>query len=110
MNVYEEAHRLADAVKESNEFKEFDSLRSEIEKDESMNSMLKDFQRMQLEIQAKQLSGEKLEQEMFSQLQNLYTMISSKPKAAEYLQAEARFSIMIKDVVEILGDVIKIKM
>ena len=30
-------------------------------------------------------------------------------QAAEYLQAEARFSIMIKDVFEILSDVINIK-
>lgn len=91
MNVYEEAHSLARAVKESNEFIEFDRLRKEMEKDDQLNSMLKDFQRKQLELQAKQMSGEPVDQDMMQQIQGMYTMLASKPQAADYLQAEARF-------------------
>lgn len=110
MNVYEEAHSLARAVKESNEFIEFDRLRKEMEKDDQLNSMLKDFQRKQLELQAKQMSGEPVDQDMMQQIQGMYTMLASKPQAADYLQAEARFSVMMKDVYDILADVINIKL
>ena len=110
MNVYEEAHSLARAVKESNEFIEFDRLRKEMEKDEQTDAMLKDFQRKQLELQARQMSGEAVDQEMMQQMQGMYAMIASKPQAAEYLQAEARFSVMMKDVYDILAEVINIKL
>lgn len=43
------------------------------------------------------------------QIQSMVTMLTAKPQAAQYLQAEARFSIMMKDVSEILADAINIK-
>lgn len=109
MNVYEEAHNLARAIKESNEFKEFDSLKKEVEKDETLYSMLQDVQKKQLELQAKQLSGGGMDPDLMSQIQSMYMMLAGKPQAAQYLQAEARFSIMMKDVGEILADAINIK-
>ena len=56
----------------------------------------------------KQLKGEEVGQEAVAQMQSLYAMMASNPKAAEYMQAEARFAIMMKDVYEILSDVVKV--
>ena len=109
MNVYEEAHNLARAIKDSNEFKEFDTLRKEVEKDEQLSSMLKDFQTKQLQIQPKQMSGDGVDQELMGQLQSMYAMLAAKPQAAQYLQAQMRFSIMMKDVSEILADAMNLK-
>ena len=101
MNVYSSAHELASAIKASNEF-------MDIEQDPTLNQMISDIQKRQIEIQAKQLSGEEIGQEAMAQMQSMYAMMSSNPKAAEYMQAEARFAIMMKDVYEILSDVVKI--
>jgi cell fate (sporulation/competence/biofilm development) regulator YlbF (YheA/YmcA/DUF963 family) len=109
MNVYEEAHDLARAIKESNEFKEFDALRQEVEKDEQLSSMLKDFQMKQIQLQTQQMSGEAMDPSMMGQVQSLYAMLAAKPQAAQYLQAQARFSIMMKDVTEILADAMNLK-
>ena len=99
MNVYEEAHNLARAIKESNEFKEFDRLKKEVDQDPQLSAMLKDLQMKQIQLQTKQMG----------QIQSMVTMLTAKPQAAQYLQAEARFSIMMKDVSEILADAINIK-
>lgn len=106
MNVYDEAHNLAKAIKESNEYIEFDKIRKEVEKDEQLSSMLKDLQAKQLELQAAQMSGKEVDPELASQLQSLSTMIATKPLAAQYMQAETTFSVMINDVFGILGDAI----
>lgn len=108
MNVYSSAHELASAIKASNEFMDYDKLRKEIEQDPTLNQMISDIQKRQIEIQAKQLSGAEIGQEAMAQMQSMYAMMSSNPKAAEYMQAEARFAIMMKDVYEILSDVVKI--
>ncbi len=109
MNVYEEAHDLARAIKESNEFKEFDALRKEVEQDEQLSAMLKDFQMKQLQLQTQQMSGEETDPSIMGQIQSLYAMLAAKPQAAQYLQAQARFSIMMKDVTEILADAMNLK-
>ena len=70
--------------------------------------MIKDIEKRQIEIQTKQLKGEEVGQESVAQMQSLYAMMASNPKAAEYMQAEARFAIMMKDVYEILSDVVKV--
>lgn len=39
-------------------------------------------------------------------VQQLYAIMAKDPLAAQYLQAEMRFSLMMKDVYEILGEAI----
>lgn len=109
MNVYDEAHNLARAIKESTEFQQFDNLRREIEKDETTAQMLKDLQAKQMEIQAAQMTGQEPNAETITQMQSLATMIATKPLAAQYMQAEAAFSVMVNDVFGILGEAMGMK-
>lgn len=109
MNVYDEAHSLARAIKESNEFKNFDFMRKEVEKDEQVSSMLKDLQSIQMEIQAAQMTGGEVKPESVSRMQSLAAMIGTKPLASQYMQAEAAFSVMVNDVFGILGEAMGLK-
>lgn len=109
MNVYEDAHALAGSIKASNEFIEFDALRKKIRADEQLNDMMKNFHSLQMKIQAAQLRGEKADNDIERQLQGLYAMMTAKPEAMQFLQAEMRFSVMMKDVYEILADAADIK-
>ncbi len=109
MNVYDEAHNLAQAMKESNEFKEFDRLRQEVEKDEQLSSMLRDFQDKQMQMQAAQFTGQEPDEDLVAQVQSIATMIATKPLAAQYIQAQGTFSVMVNDVFGIVGEAIGIK-
>lgn len=106
MNVYDEAHSLAKAIKESNEFIEFDKVKKEVEKDEQLSEMLKDLQSKQLEIQTATMTGQEPSQELVQQMQSIATMVATKPLATQYMQAEATFSVMINDVFGIIGEAI----
>lgn len=104
MNVYDEAHNLSKAIKESNEFKEFDNLRKAVDADETLSQMIKDYHQVQMEMSAAQMSGQQINPDAMSRFQSVYSMLMTKPQAAEFLQAEMRFSIMMKDVYEILAE------
>lgn len=106
MNVYEEAHSLERAIKESEEYKQFKLLKDKIDGNENLKKMMEDFHGKQLELQAKQMMGEEVNSEMMQSVQNLYQIIAKDPVAAEYLQAEMRFSVMMQDVYKILGEVV----
>ena len=106
MNVYDEAHSLAKAIKESNEFIEFEKVKKQVDADEQLSQMLKDLQEKQMQIQTAQMTGKEPDAELISQMQSLATMVGTKPLAAQYMQAEATFSVMINDVFGIIGEAI----
>ena len=104
MNVYDQAHGLAKAIKASEEFKQYDRTKQLVAQNSELDKMLKDFQQKQFEIQAKQMMGEQLTPEMMASVQELYSIVLKDPLAAEHLQNEMRFSIMMKDVYQIIGE------
>jgi len=104
MNVYDEAHSLARAIKESNEFIEFDKVRQEVNADKEVSEMIAEMQKLQLELQATQISGTDPNADLMSRIQSLSTMMATKPLAAKFMQSEAAFSIMMNDVFKIIGE------
>ena len=104
MNVYDEAHSLARAIKESNEFLEFDKVRKEVEEDKEVSEMIADMQKLQIELQTAQISGQQPPEDLISRVQSLSAMLATKPLAARFMQAEAAFSVMMNDVVQIIGE------
>jgi cell fate (sporulation/competence/biofilm development) regulator YlbF (YheA/YmcA/DUF963 family) len=108
MNVYDEAHNLAKAIKESGEFLEFDKMRKEIENDKESSEMLAEFHKLQVELQTAQMSGNQAPADVMSRIQSLSTMLATKPVAAKFLQTEAAFSIMMYDVFKIIGEAVGI--
>ena len=67
-----------------------------------------DFQAKQLELQTKQMMGETPGSEDMAVIQQLYAIMAKDPIAAQYMETEMRFSLMMKDVYEIIGEAIGI--
>ena len=105
MNVYNEAHNLAQAVKESEEFKNYDSLRKKIDANQQLSEMVNDIQKKQLDLQMKQMSGQ-VEGDIQAQLTEIYQLMMRDPLLAEFFTAEARFSLMMQDVYKILNEAV----
>ncbi len=108
MNVYDQAHGLAKAIRASEEFKQYDQLKKVVDQNEELSAMIKDFQAKQFEVQAKQMMGDNSVDGMMQSVQDLYQIIMKDPMAAQYMQAEMRFSLMMNDVYKILGEVMGI--
>lgn len=106
MNVYDQAHQLARAIQESEEYKRFKAQENQLRSNPELEKMMKDFQAKSMEIQLKQMSGEQPDAEDLQKLQQLYGIVAMDPIASAYMQTELHFSIMMKDVYEILGKAI----
>lgn len=104
MNVYDEAHSLARAIKESNEFKEFEQISAEVKKDEQLTEMIKEVREISFQVQAAQLGGQEPDPAIAARMQTVYTMLSTKPLAMKYIEAETRMQLMMKDVFDIIGE------
>jgi len=113
VNVYDKAHELAKAVRQSQEFKEFKRAAEKLEEDKKAKEMLEDFREKQWKIQSEKLAGKDVK-EKEAQLQKLYEVLSYNQDIVDYLQAEARFYTLMSDISNILGraielDVFKLK-
>ena len=105
MNVYNEAHSLARAIRESEEFKQYEAIKKKVAENPNLTEMLNDFQTKQFEMQAKLMMGESAPEGVNAQIQDLYNIMMKDPLSAQYLQCEVRFSMMMNDVYKILGEV-----
>ncbi len=108
MNVYDAAHGLADAIKASEEYKQFRAAKERVDQNPELSAMLRDFENRQFQEQAKQMSGQDTDQAAMAKIQELSQILMRDPEAALYLQAAMRFSLMISDVYKIVGEAVDV--
>ena len=108
MNVYDEAHRLAKAIKDSEEYKEYIDRQGKINTDEKNKKMVNDFREKAMEVQMEQLSGKEVSEEKLEQLKKLQDILMLNPDIKDFFITEMRFSQMITDVYKILEEAINI--
>ena len=107
MNVYDQAHNLARAIRECEEYRQYAKQRDLVNANPQLKSMIDDFQKQQLAIQAAQLAGDEVYPETMGQLQQSMQILMTDPIAAEYIQCQMRFALMMQDVFGILNEVIE---
>lgn len=105
MNPYDQAHALASALRESEEYKEYKRLR-EVAYEESTNqALLDEYKKLQFKLQARMAAGETLPEDDYQRLQQIGTLLQFNPDVTAYLMAEFRFQRMLSDIFKILADV-----
>ncbi len=77
-----------------------------IAKNPDLDKMIQDFQAKQLELQAKQVAGEELDADAVAKMQELMSIMMQDPAAAQYIQCEMRFALMMQDVYQILSETV----
>ncbi len=107
MNVHDHARELANAIRNSEEYILYMGLKDKASENAELTEILNDFQQKQFELQAKMMMGEEAGADMMEQVQSLNAIIMRDPLAAQYMQAQIRFSLLVNDVYKILGDVLQ---
>lgn len=106
MNVYDQAHNLSRAIKECEEYKQYIEQKKIIDGNPQLKEMIDDFQQKQVAIQAAQMTGQEVSPEEMAKVQQVLSIVMSDPVAANYIQCQMRFALMMQDVFGILNDVI----
>ena len=107
-NPYDKARELSTAIKESQEYLDYVAAKERASRNQELVAALNDYQEKQFDLQKRTMLGEEIASDAMQQMQNLYQILASDPAAAAYLQAQIRFTMMVNDVYQVLGDVIKV--
>ncbi|MCK4259693.1 MAG: YlbF family regulator [Halanaerobiales bacterium] len=102
MAVYDQAHLIAQELKNSPEYQEYMKVKGEIEKEDVTKKMLLDFQRKQIKLQSKQMMGQKLEDTEMDKLRKLAEVVQMNRLIGRYLELEQRMGIMLNDLQKII--------
>lgn len=102
MKIYDHAHELARALKESTEVKEISEAMKLIEADDQSKQMLDNFRLRQNEVQQKMMTGEMPAPEEMEKMEKQFELISQNPHINKLFDAERRLSIIIQDVNKII--------
>jgi len=107
MNIYDKAHELAKALKESEQFVNFKNVKDSLT-DEEDKKIIDEFRKLQMEAYQEELKNGRISDEMKSKLQSMNNAILENPKIQEYLMSEERFGIVWSDIMKILTQAVEI--
>lgn len=107
-NVYDQAHKLARAIKASDEYKTYVEKKKVLYANDNNKKMVEDFREKALQIQMEQISGKEVKQEDIEKIKKLEDVLMINPSINEFLQSELRFSQLVQDISKIIGDAINI--
>ena len=105
MNPYDQAHALARALKDSEEYREYARLKETAYADDTNRALLDEYKKLQFRLQAKLASGEQMPQEDMQRLTQIGALLQFNPDVSAFLLAEFRFQRMLSDIFKILADV-----
>jgi cell fate (sporulation/competence/biofilm development) regulator YlbF (YheA/YmcA/DUF963 family) len=107
MEVYDQVNNLAQAIKNSREYKEYKEIKSEILQFPDLKKQIDEFEKIRYEEQLLAMQGEKQSEEKMKKLQELYEILVKNPKVKDYFDKEVRFNVLIADVNKAIGEAIK---
>ena len=107
MNVYDTANRLAKEIQESEEYKEYKKVKSEVMSNLDSKKKIEEFEQLRYEVQLMQYTGEKKDEEKTKKLEEMYTLLVQDEKIKKFFDLEIKFNVMIADVNKIIAEAIR---
>ena len=104
MYVYDRANLLAQDIKESPEFIEYNTLKDELFQDETTKDLIKQFKKLQFEAQAAYMSGQAPSDEMMDKLQKLGQVLQLNEKVERFFMAEYKAQTILGDIYKLIGE------
>ena len=104
MNIYDQAHALARALKETDEYREYQRLKDVAMENETQKALIEEYKRLQFQLQVSMAGGNSPDPAEMERLQKIAGVLQLSPDASNYILAEYRFQKLLADIYKILGD------
>lgn len=107
MLVYDKAHELSKAIKESKEYLEYKDLKSKIFLNNELREKIEEFEKIRYEVQVLTVNGKGQDEEKMQKLQELYKILIENREVKEFFDKEVIFNVMLADVNKIIAEAVK---
>lgn len=107
MNVYDTVNKLADEIKQSEEYINFKTAKQTINLIPEYKIKISEFEKARYEEQISSIQNGKTDENKMAEMQNLYKEIIEIPEIKKYFDAELKFNILLGDVNKIISEAVK---
>ena len=107
MNVYDTANRLAEELKQSEEYSNYKMAKETLNINHDLKNKIKEFEEVRYDAQITAMQTGKNDEEKVKKMQDLYVELIQDDIAKKYFEAEMKFNILLSDVNKIIGDAVK---
>ena len=107
MQVYDTANRLAQEIKESEEYVNYKMAKQVINLNNDLKKKIEEFEKARYEEQIMVMQTGKQDYEKMKKVQELYAELIEKEEAKKYFDAELKFNILLGDVNKIISEAVR---
>ena len=107
MNVYDTANKLAQEIKQSEEYANYKSAKQSIDQNIELKNKIEEFEKARYEVQIIALQTGKDDEIKMRHVQELYGQLIQNEQASKFFDAEMKFNILVADVNKIIGQVVQ---
>lgn len=101
---YSTAHRLAQEIRQSEEYQTYHSLKEVVMADETTAALIKEYKKLQVRLQMAAVSGTQPDNDDMQRFQGISALLFGKAEVSQYLLAELRLQQAIADIFRIITD------
>ncbi len=106
MNVYDTANRLAQELKQSEEYINYKMAKETLNLKPELKKKIEEFETARYETQITAMQTGKNDEEKTKKMQQLYLELIENDDAKKFFEAETKFNIVLADVNKIIGDAV----
>ena len=107
MNVYDTANRLAQEIKQSEEYVTYKMAKEAISLNVELKNKIDEFEKARYDAQIIALQTGKQDDDKMRHVQELYGELIQSQEASKFFDAEMKFNILVADVNKIIGQVVQ---
>ena len=107
---YSQAHRLAQEIRQSEEYQTYHGLRDRVMADETTAALIREYKKLSVALQITAMSGQQAPQEDMQRFSAISALLFANPEVSQYLLAEMRLQRALADIFKILTDAADIDM
>ena len=107
MNIYDTANKLAQEIKETEEYITYKIAKETINLNYELKQKIDEFEKARYEAQIIAIQTGKDDDQKLRHVQELYGELIQNQEASRYFDAEMKFNVMITDINKIIGESIQ---
>ena len=107
---YSAAYRLADEIRNSEEYRTYHSLKEEVMGDETLAALIREYRKMQVTLQMNVMAGQQNDPEEMQRFTALSGLLFAKPEVSQFLLAEMRLQQALADIFRIVTEAADVEM
>ena len=101
---YSSTYRLAQDIRDSDEFRTYHELKKTVMSDETTAALIREYRKLQMTIQMAAISGKTAEDEDMQRFSGISALLFSKPEVSKFLLSEMQLQQAMADIFKIVTE------